>query len=193
MEEADKEAIIHTYQLLASGEYEQRIQEFSDYLYSVCCNCLGKTNNDGDDDGYSSRDDILTGLKDILRTIPRYNMKKSMEHLQILDFRGLTFSLVSLFLSSVKENKEIAKECIRLFLIDSKTNSGFFLPRSMQHQCATIVLSFCEAFYRSTDDEERQLYYSCRETLISILKSVAHSDRSTVFGITRTSQLIGGL
>ncbi|XP_026439266.1 E3 ubiquitin-protein ligase UPL5-like [Papaver somniferum] len=87
----------------------------------------------------------------------------------------------------------MAKECIRLFLVDPKTNSGFFLPRSMQHQCATIVLSFCEAFYRATDDEERQLYYSCRETLISILKPVALSDRPTCFGITRASQLIGGL
>ncbi|XP_026384277.1 E3 ubiquitin-protein ligase UPL5-like [Papaver somniferum] len=36
-------------------------------------------------------------------------------------------------------------------------------------------------------------YYSCRETLISILKSIAFSNRPTYFGIARTSKLIGGL
>ncbi|KAI3915259.1 hypothetical protein MKX01_035518 [Papaver californicum] len=95
-----------------------------------------------------------------------------MEHLQLFECRGFPHVLSRLFRSSVKENKEIAKEYIRLFLVDPKKNSGFFLPRSIQNQCATIVLSFCVAFYRTTNDEERQ---------------------PTYFGIARTSQLIGDL
>ncbi|KAI3991623.1 hypothetical protein MKX01_001032, partial [Papaver californicum] len=85
-----------------------------------------------------------------------------MEHLQIFECRGLPYVLARLFRYSIKENKEIARECIRLCLIDPKTNSGFFLPRSIQNQCAAIVLRFCVAFYRTTNDEERQLYNSCR-------------------------------
>ncbi|KAI3845102.1 hypothetical protein MKW92_050666 [Papaver armeniacum] len=195
--EGDEEAIVQIEQLMASDEYEQRVQEFADFSYFVCCICKGRTIDDDDDEElrarYSSRDDILKGLKDILRTIPRYNRKKSMEHLQLFDCIGLTRVLLLLFRSSIKENKEIAKECIRLFLIDPKTNSGFFLPRSIQNQCATIVLSFCEVFRIATNDEERRLYYSCRETLISILKSVAFSNRPAYFGIAMTSKLIGGL
>ncbi|KAI3953955.1 hypothetical protein MKW98_017779 [Papaver atlanticum] len=199
----DEEANTLIDQLMNSGEYKQRLQQFEDYINFVYNFCHGSTNGDDEDEEeeneadhvirYSSRDDILRGLKDILRTIPRDNMKKSMEHLQILDGCYITWILVSLLRSPVKENKEIAKECIRLFLIDPKTNSGFFLPRSIQNQCVTIVLSFCEFFRGATDDDGCQLYYSCRETLVSILKSIAFSNRPKYFGIARTSQLIYGL
>ncbi|KAI3877229.1 hypothetical protein MKW92_015580 [Papaver armeniacum] len=199
----DEEANTLIDQLMNSDEYKQRLQQFGDYINFVYNFCHGSTNDDEEDKEeeeeaghvfrYSSRDDILLGLMDILRTIPRDNMKKSMELLQILDGCYITWILVSLFRSPVKENKEIAKECIRLFLIDPKTNSGFFLPRSIQNQCVTIVLSFCEFFRGASDDDGCQLYYSCRETLVSILKSIAFSNRPRYFGIARMSQLIYGL
>ncbi|KAI3840103.1 hypothetical protein MKX03_003559 [Papaver bracteatum] len=114
-----------------------------------------------------------------------------MEHLQILNCCGLPMVLVGLLrLSPDIENKKIAKEYIRLFLINPKTNSSFFLPNSIQNQCATIVLSFCSFFYNTAYDDERKLSRSCRRTLVSILKSIAFSNRPKYFGITRTSQLI---
>ncbi|KAI3850920.1 hypothetical protein MKX03_023273 [Papaver bracteatum] len=195
--ERDEEANIRIDQLMNSDEYAQRTRQFDDYMYLVYCTCNGMSTIDDEeeDEGhvrYSSRDDILTGHKDILRTIPRDNMKKSMEHLIILDSCGLTLVLVSLYRSKVQENKEIAKECIRLFLIDPKTKSGF-LPRSIQKQCVTIVLSICGllgGISDTGDDEHQQLYNSCRETLVYILKSIAFSKRARYFGIARTSQLI---
>ncbi|KAI3930458.1 hypothetical protein MKW92_000731 [Papaver armeniacum] len=117
-----------------------------------------------------------------------------MEQLQILNCCGVVLVLVELLKSPVIENKNIAKECIRLFLINPETNSGFFLPSSIQNQCATIVLSFCSFLYDATDDDdERELLQSCRKTLVPILKSIALSNRSKYFGIARTSQLIIGL
>ncbi|RZC75842.1 hypothetical protein C5167_001045 [Papaver somniferum] len=130
---------------------------------------------------YSSRDDILPGLKDILRTIPRHNMLKSAKHLQFLEHCGLASLLAKLLDTS--ENKEIAKECVTLFLIDPKTSSGFFFPRSIQSRCAPIILNFCGLFRHATDDDEQQLYDSCRETLVSILKSIAFANRKRYFGI----------
>ncbi|KAI3971487.1 hypothetical protein MKW92_033658 [Papaver armeniacum] len=110
-------------------------------------------------------------------------MPKSVEHLQILDHSGLALLLAELLDTPIQENKEIAKECVRLFLIDPKTNSGFFFPRCIQNQCATIVLTFMDCF----------LYDSCRETLVSILKSIAFSNRTRYFGIANTPNLIVGL
>ncbi|KAI3875732.1 hypothetical protein MKW92_030954 [Papaver armeniacum] len=120
-------------------------------------------------------------------------MPKSVEHLQILNHSGLALLLAELLDTPIQENKEIAKECVRLFLIDPKTNSGFFFPRCIQNQCATIVLTFCRLFQHATDDHEQQLYDSCRKTLVSILKSIAFSNRTRYFGIAYTSNLIVGL
>ncbi|KAI3935062.1 hypothetical protein MKW98_009981 [Papaver atlanticum] len=120
-------------------------------------------------------------------------MKKSMEELLILDDGCLPLLLAELLKSSIKEDKEIAKECVRLFLIDPKTNSGVFFPRSMQNQCAPIVLTFCGLFRKATDEDGQQLYYSCRQTLVSILKSIAFSNRTRYFGVASTAHLIVGL
>lgn len=132
---------------------------------------------------YSSRDDILPGLKDISRTIPSHNMLKSVEHLQILDHSGLALLLAELLDSPIQETKEIAKECVRPFLIDPKTNlaSSFLGARCIQNQCATIVLIFCGLFRHATDDHEQQLYDFGRETLVSILKSIAFPNRNTSY------------
>ncbi|MCL7036135.1 hypothetical protein MKW94_006792 [Papaver nudicaule] len=116
-----------------------------------------------------------------------------MEHLLILNNSDLPLVLAKLLNSSIKENKEIAKECIRLFLIDPKTNSGFFFPKSIQNQCATIVLTFCGLFKEAADEDGQQLYYSCRATLVSILKSIAFSNRTRCFGIADKSHLTVGL
>ncbi|KAI3928659.1 hypothetical protein MKW98_024260 [Papaver atlanticum] len=193
MMERYNEPISQIDQLMYSDEYKQKTQEFDDFIYFVYCYCRGKTSEVESHVRYSSRYDILPGLKDILSTIPRYNMKKSMEHLLILNNRGLALVLAELLDSSIKENKEIAKECVRLFLIDPKTNSGFFFPKSIQNQCASIVLTFCGLFQEATDEDEHQLYYSCRETLVFILKSIAFSNRAKYFGIAKKSHLIAGL
>ncbi|KAI3905510.1 hypothetical protein MKW92_025194 [Papaver armeniacum] len=116
-----------------------------------------------------------------------------MEHFLILNNLGLALVLAELLDSSIKENKEISKECVRLFLIDPKTNSGFFFPNSIQNQCASIVLTFCGLFREATDEDEHQLYCSCRETLVFILKSIAFSNRARYFGIAKKSHLIAGL
>ncbi|KAI3875728.1 hypothetical protein MKW92_030950 [Papaver armeniacum] len=88
---------------------------------------------------------------------------------------------------------DTSKECVKLFLSDPKTNYGFFFPRCIQNQCATIVLNFCGLFRHATDDHKQQLYDSCRKTLVSILKSTAFSNRTRYFGIANTSYLIVGL
>ncbi|KAI3918049.1 hypothetical protein MKW92_027440 [Papaver armeniacum] len=116
-----------------------------------------------------------------------------MEQLLILDEGCLPLLLAELLKSPIKEDKEIAKECVRLFLIDPKTNSGFFFPRSIQNQCAPIVLTFCGLFRKATDEDGQQLYDSCRQTLVFILKSIAFSNRIRYFGIASTSRLIVGL
>lgn len=181
-----------------SDEYKQRTEQLEEFIYFVSYHRVyyyyrGKTS---DDDGgkqdstrvpYSSRDDILPGLKDILRTIPRHNMLKSAKHLQFLEHCGLASLLAKLLDTS--ENKEIAKECVTLFLIDPKTSSGFFFPRSIQSQCAPIILNFCGLFRHATDADEQQLYDSCRETLVSILKSIAFANRKRYFGIASTLDL----
>ncbi|XP_026439190.1 E3 ubiquitin-protein ligase UPL5-like [Papaver somniferum] len=108
-----------------------------------------------------------------------------MEQLLILDEDCLPLLLAELLKSSIKEDKEIAKECVRLFLIDPKTNSGFFFPRSIQNQCAPIALTFCGLFRKATDEDGQQLYYSCRETLVFIPKSIAFSNRTRYFGVAK--------
>ncbi|KAI3964432.1 hypothetical protein MKX01_007122 [Papaver californicum] len=180
----DKEANIFLDQLMNSDEYKYIKEKYQDYIVFVYFTCEGISfiDDDGDDveEGeeeeevrYTSRDDILTGLKDILIKIPRDNMRKSIEHLQILNCCcGSSMVLVKLLRSPVIENKTIAKECIKLFLISPETNSGFFLPSSVQNQCATIILSFCSLLYHTTNDDKRKRKY---------------------FGIARTSQLIEGL
>ncbi|MCL7047441.1 hypothetical protein MKW94_002881 [Papaver nudicaule] len=195
--ETDKEANILLDQLMNSDEYIEIKQQYQDYIACVFCTSRGVSLDDFEFEEeeeevhlrYTSREDILTGLKDILNNIPRDNLKKSIEHLQILNCCGLPMVLVWLLRSSAVENKNTAKECIGLFL----TNSGFLLPSSIHNQCATIVLSFCSFFHGTTDEDERELYQSCRETLVSILKSIAFSNRPKYFGIARTCQLIFGL
>ncbi|KAI3871415.1 hypothetical protein MKW98_024584 [Papaver atlanticum] len=119
-------------------------------------------------------------------------MLKSAKHLQILEHCGLTSLRAKLLDTS--ENKEIAKECVKLFLIVPETSSGIFFPRSIQSQCVPIVLNFCGLFRHATDDDEQQLYDSCRETLVSILKSIAFSNRKRYFGIASTlDHIIVGL
>ncbi|KAI3969324.1 hypothetical protein MKW92_008749 [Papaver armeniacum] len=202
----DIEANIRLDQLMNSDEYKQITRIYQDYTVFVYCTSRGisrieyaaecdieEEEAEDQEEGhvpYTSRDDVLTGLKEILNNIPKDNMKKSMEHLQILNCCGLPMVLVALLRSPDIENKKIAKQCIRLFLISPQTNSSFFLPSSIQNQCATIVLSFCSFFYNTAYDDERKLSCSCRKTLVSILKSIAFSNRPKYFGITRTSQLI---
>ncbi|KAI3875731.1 hypothetical protein MKW92_030953 [Papaver armeniacum] len=190
------------HEFMHSDEYKQRTTEqLEKFIYFVSYHHVfyfyrGKTSDDdgGKQDGipYSSRDDILPGLKDILRTIPRHDMLKSAKHLQFLEHCGLASLLANLLDTS--ENKEIAKECVKLFLIDPKTSSGFFFPRSIQSQCAPIVLKFCGLFRHGTDDDEQQLYDSCRQTLVSILKSIAFANRKRYFGVASTlDHIIVGL
>ncbi|KAI3857559.1 hypothetical protein MKW98_028823 [Papaver atlanticum] len=205
--ERDVEANIRLDQLMNSDEYQLIKRIYQDYTVFVYCTSQGistiqyaadcdiEEEEEAEDQEechvrYTSRDDVLTELKEILNNIPKDNMKKSMEHLQILNCCGLPMVLVGLLRSPDIENKKIAKKCIRLFLISPQTNSCFFLPSSIQNQCATIVLSFCSFFNNTAYDDERKLSRSCRKTLVSILKSTAFSNRPKYFGITRASQLI---
>ncbi|OVA01023.1 HECT [Macleaya cordata] len=140
-------------------------------LYSSTTTTTTTTTTGGDYDessssSSSSRTDIVARVKDFLRMIPRGNKRKSMDHLEIFELCGAPSALVLLLDSPIKDNKEIGEESIRLFL---NPEIGV-LPRTTQLQCASIVLFFCIALRERVDNEH--LYYSCRETLGSLLKSM---------------------
>ncbi|OVA16085.1 HECT [Macleaya cordata] len=174
---------------LMRKEHMQTVQAVKDLVSSIflLCNTGGNS-----DESSSSRTDIVVRVKDFLSMIPRDNKKKSLDHLEIFEFCHAPSALVSLLVSPIKTNKEIGAESIRLFLINPETTG--FLPRLIQIQCASIVLRFCEFIRRSvTSVDDEPLYYSCRETLGSLLNSIGFAKILRYFSDAEPSYLIEDL
>ncbi|OVA06572.1 HECT [Macleaya cordata] len=76
-------------------EYLQTIQAINDLESSIIRLCRGESDE-------SSSKDIVARVEDFLSRIPRNNLEKSMEHIQIFKSSGVAKGLVSLYISHIK-------------------------------------------------------------------------------------------
>ncbi|KAL5769262.1 hypothetical protein ACOSP7_015821 [Xanthoceras sorbifolium] len=96
-------------------------------------------------------------------------------HLQIFMSSSAPAALVMLYMSAKEGNKECADSSIRHFLKVSRTDS--IVCKSLQSQCAPIVLEFCNLLRKFTPPEDN-LYSMCRSSFASFLESIALSGRA---------------
>ncbi|KAI3851303.1 hypothetical protein MKX03_028823 [Papaver bracteatum] len=120
--------------------------------------------------------------------IPKYNVHDAEVHIFDFMFSGTPKALVSLVLNSpTRCYKQAGEESIKLFLYPSIRS----IPKFIRKHCVRIVLEFCEYLYR--DDKhgnQHPLYYSCRKTLVSLLKLMGFKNASKYIYVTQPSETI---
>ncbi|KAI3957236.1 hypothetical protein MKW98_012111, partial [Papaver atlanticum] len=118
---------------------------------------------------------LISLVKDYLITFPTYYVHDSHEH--IIEFRS----------SSIAEAL-VSLESIKLFLYPNIRS----MPRLIRKHCVRLVLDFCKSLYREDKhgDQHPLYYYSCRKTLVSLLKLMGFKNTSKYIYVTQRSDTI---
>ncbi|KAI3909346.1 hypothetical protein MKW92_045744 [Papaver armeniacum] len=109
--------------------------------------------------------------------IPTYNVHDTEDHIIEFMCSGTPKALVSLVLNSPTQcYKQAGEESIKLFLYPDIRS----IPKSIRKHCA------CEDNYGN----QHPLYYSCRKTLVSLLKSMGFRNTSKYIYVPEPSDTI---
>ncbi|KAI3952605.1 hypothetical protein MKW92_035032 [Papaver armeniacum] len=136
---------------------------------SLCSSCECDPGIDSET-SLKRANNIVSLVNDYLNLIPAYNVYDSEDHINRFISSGAPEALVSLVLNSPTQcSKQAGEDSIKLFLYLNIRS----LPKSIRKHCVRIVWEFCELLY-SADKHGNQhpLYYSCRKTLVSLLKLI---------------------
>ncbi|XP_043690997.1 E3 ubiquitin-protein ligase UPL5-like [Telopea speciosissima] len=164
---------------MRSTEYPRTWQVVNDLVSSICRLCREEAPQPPRSYRY-----VRARVEEFLRMTPNDDYELASGHIQIFKSAGAPTALVMLFLSPIKGNKQCAEGAIRPFLTPNVES----LPKSVQAQCASIVLEFCKLLTRTS--REDPLYISCRNTLGSLLETFALAHESICFGNEKASVVI---
>ncbi|KAJ4980956.1 hypothetical protein NE237_031793 [Protea cynaroides] len=164
---------------MRSTEFPRTWQVVNDLVSSICRLCREEASQPSRSYRY-----VRARVEEFLKMIPKEDYELASGHIQIFKSACAPTALVMLYLSPIKGNKQCAEEAIRLFL----TSHIELLPKSVQAQCASIVLEFCKLLTRTS--REDPLYISCRNTLGSLLETIAVAHEPRYFGNEKASVVI---
>ncbi|KAI3848176.1 hypothetical protein MKW92_016285 [Papaver armeniacum] len=166
-----------------SDEETQAAKDLVSSIASLCSLC------ESDPENSSTRGpDLVSLVNDYLSMIPAYNVYDSEEHIFMFMSSGTPKALVSLVLNSPTHcYKQAGEESIKLFLYPNIRS----LPRLIRKHCVRLVLGFCELLYSDQKHgNQHPLYYSCRKTLVSLLKLMGFRNTSKYIYVRKPSVTI---
>ncbi|KAI3957235.1 hypothetical protein MKW98_012110 [Papaver atlanticum] len=170
-----------------SKEETQAAGNLVSSIPSLCSSCECDP-GDNSETSLKRANDIVSLVNDYLNVIPTYNVYDSEDHINRFISSGAPEALVSLVLNSPTQcSKQAGEDSIKLFLYPNIRS----LPKSIRKHCVRIVWEFCELLY-SADKHGNQhpLYYSCRKTLVSLLKLICFRNTSKYVYVTQPSDTI---
>ncbi|CAK9182243.1 unnamed protein product [Ilex paraguariensis] len=144
---------------LRSTKHPQAWQVINEMVSLICRLCKGESTR-----GQSKN--VKSRVMEFLTMTPRNDNEQAAGHLQIFTSSCAPEALVMLYMSPLKDNKDIADEAIRHFINSSKT----VLPKSIHSQFAPILLEFCKLLSRA--GHEDRLYNLCRSSLGSMVEYI---------------------
>ncbi|KAL3627389.1 hypothetical protein CASFOL_028752 [Castilleja foliolosa] len=113
------------------------------------------------------RKTVRSMLLEFIAMTPRNNAEKTSGHLQILSATSAPATLVMLYMSSYKPNRDVAEDAIKHFINSCTT----VLPKDTYHQCMPIVLDFCKLLSQAAGVDD-PLYGLCRSNLGTMVKCI---------------------
>ncbi|MCL7036949.1 hypothetical protein MKW94_019492 [Papaver nudicaule] len=169
-----------------SKEETKAARDLVSSIPSFCSSC--ETDPDNSENSSVRAKNIVSLVNEYLSMIPSYNIYDSEKHMFMLISSGTAKALVSLVLNSQTQcYKQSGEESIKLFLYPNIR----FVPKSIRKHWVRLVLKFCDLLYcEDKHGDQHPLYYTCRKTLISLLKLTSFRKTSKYTYATQPSDTI---
>ncbi|MCL7034023.1 hypothetical protein MKW94_018940 [Papaver nudicaule] len=169
-----------------SEEETQAARDLVSSIPSLCSSC--EIDNSSENSSITRARNLVSVVKDFLSMTPTYNVHDSNEHMFMLISFGTVKALVSLVLNSpIQCYKQAGEDSIKLFLYPNIR----FMPRLIRKHWVRLVWEFCELLYNEDKlGNQHPLYYSCRKTLVSLLKLMGFRNTWRYVYVTEPSETI---
>ncbi|XP_011000983.1 PREDICTED: E3 ubiquitin-protein ligase UPL5-like isoform X1 [Populus euphratica] len=158
----EKDSILHLGGRMRSTRHPRTCQLINDMVSYICRIC--KSILPCGFHQYVSKQ-IKELMHQFFILTPKDDNEDALGHLNVFLSNSAPAALVTLYVSSVKGNKECAEGAIKHFL-NSCRNS---LPKNLHLQCVPIVMEFCNLLRKVGSDDP--LYIVCRSCLGSLLEN----------------------
>ncbi|CAK7345038.1 unnamed protein product [Dovyalis caffra] len=158
----ENDSILHLVGRMRSTRHPRTFQLINDMVSYICRIC--KSIFPCGVHSYALKH-IKELMNEFFSLTPKDDNEDASGHLNVFLSNSAPAALVTLYVSSIKENKECAEGAIIHFL-DSCKNS---LPKNLHLQCVPIVMEFCNLLRKVGSDDP--LYADCRSCLGSLLEN----------------------
>ncbi|KAI3869424.1 hypothetical protein MKX03_020978 [Papaver bracteatum] len=168
---------------------EEETEASKDLVSSIASLCSLCESDPGNSENAKTRaNNIVSLVKDYWTTMPTYNVHDSQEHIIEFMSSGNAEALASLVLKSPTPcYKQAAEESIKLFLYPNIRS----MPRLIRKHCVRLILDFCRSLYsEDKHGDQHPLYYSCRKTVVSLLKLIGFKNTSKYIYVTEPSDRV---
>ncbi|KAF9664417.1 hypothetical protein SADUNF_Sadunf16G0016800 [Salix dunnii] len=158
----EKDSILHLVGRMRSTRHPRTCQLINDMVSYICRIC--KSILPCGFHPYVSKH-IKELMNEFFSLTPKNDNEDALGHLNVFLSNSAPAALVTLYVSSVKGNKECADGAIRHFLNSCRIS----LPKNLHLQCVPIVMEFCNLLRKVGSDDP--LYIVCRSCLGSLLEN----------------------
>ncbi|KAJ6869956.1 hypothetical protein NC652_035762 [Populus alba x Populus x berolinensis] len=158
----EKDSILHLVGRMRSTRHPRTCQLINDMVSYICRICKSIL-------PCGFHPCVSKHIKELMNEFfsltPKDDNEDALGHLSVFLSNSAPAALVTLYVSSVKGNKECAEGAIRHFLNSCKSS----LPKNLHLQCVPIVMEFCNLLRKVGSDDP--LYIVCRSCLGSLLEN----------------------
>ncbi|KAJ6779082.1 HECT DOMAIN UBIQUITIN-PROTEIN LIGASE [Salix koriyanagi] len=158
----EKDSILHLVGRMRSTRHPRTCQLINDMVSYICRICKSVLPC-----GFHPY--VSKHIKELMNEFFNLTLENDNEdalgHLDVFLSNSAPAALVTLYVSSVKGNKECAEGAIRHFLNSCRIS----LPKKLHLQCVPIVMEFCNLLRKVGSDDP--LYIVCRSCLGSLLEN----------------------